>query len=65
MDGDEQTYRTFIRTANSWRTFANNPKQEQETGLSWAEAAEACREYNENRSEAEKEAGTMMEFERE
>lgn len=58
-------YRTFLRTAKNWTEFANNPKFEQETGLTLEEAREACKEYNDSRSETERENGTKLEFEAE
>jgi len=58
-------YRTFLRTAKNWTEFANNPKVEQETGLTFQEAREACKDYNDNRSETERDDGTKLEFEKE
>jgi len=63
--GMETTYKTFLRSATNWREFANNPKHEVETGLTLAEARAACEEFNNNRSQAEIDAGTKMEFEEE
>ena len=59
------TYRTFLRTCKSFEEFAKAEKVEQETGLTIDEARTQCDEYNKNRSEEEKEAGTKMEFEAE
>jgi len=59
------TYRTFLRTATNFEEFASAEKIEQETGLTIQEARDACAEYNKNRTEAEIEAGTKMEFEME
>jgi hypothetical protein len=58
-------YYTFLRAANNWKDFANNPKIVQETGLTLAEARERCKEYNENLSEDEKDKGIKLEFESE
>jgi len=58
-------YRTFLRTCKNWNEFANNPKVEQETGLTYQEAREACKNYNDNRTEEEQENGTKLEFEAE
>lgn len=59
------TYRTFLRSARSFEEFASAEKIEQETGLTYSEAQKACAEFNANRSEAEIEAGTKLEFEEE
>ncbi len=58
-------YRTFLRCAKNWHEFANAEKLEQETGLTFSEAREACTEYNSNRTETEIECGCKMEFEEE
>ena len=58
-------YRTFIRSARNWKEFSSAEKKEVETGLTLAEARAACQEYNDNRTEAEEDAGTKMEFEEE
>ena len=58
-------YRTFKRSCNNWAEFASAEKIEIETGLTYAEARERCKEFNDNRTEAEKEAGTKLEFEEE
>lgn len=58
-------YRTFIRSARNWEEFASAEKKEVDTGLTLSEAREACEEFNNNLSGAEKEAGTKMEFEEE
>lgn len=59
------TYRTFLRSARNFEEFASAEKIEQEGGLSYSEARERCTEYNANRTEAEIEAGTKLEFEEE
>jgi hypothetical protein len=56
------TYKTFLRSARNFEEFSSAEKIEQETGLNFAEARTACQEYNHNRTEAEIEAGTKMEF---
>jgi len=58
-------YRTFVRSVKNWKEFAEAKKIEQDTGLTFAEAYAACEEFNGHRSEAEIEAGTKMEFEKE
>ncbi len=57
-----QTYTTFLRTCNNWKEFASAEKITQETGLTYAEAYEACKEYNANRTEDQIFDGTKMEF---
>ncbi len=56
------TYYTFLRSARSFEELASADKITQETGLTFSEAQDACREYNANRSAAEIESGTKMEF---
>lgn len=58
-------YRTFIRSARNWEEFSSAEKKEVDTGLTLTEARRQCDEYNAERSEAEIEAGTKMEFEEE
>lgn len=64
-DGDSVTYRTFIRSARNWQEFAHNPKITEDTGLTYTEAVDRCREFRENRTEHQIEMGTLLEFERE
>jgi hypothetical protein len=59
------TYKTFLRSARNFEEFACAEKIEQSTGLSYEEARAECGQFNDNRSEAEIEAGTKMEFIRE
>jgi len=60
-----ETYRTFLRTCCNWQEFANAPKIEQASGLTLQEAREACKGYNDNRTEEERDNGTKLEFEAE
>jgi len=55
-------YTTFIRTAKNFEDFANAEKEIVEEGLTAEKARELCDTFNRTRSEAEKEAGTKMEF---
>ncbi len=55
-------YVTFLRSARNFREFATAEKIVQETDLTIDEARAACQNFNNNRSEAEIEAGTKMEF---
>jgi hypothetical protein len=56
------TYYTFLRSCRNWQEFASADKVTQETGLTYSEAREACEQFNANLTEAQKEAGTRMEF---
>jgi len=58
-------YCTFLRSCTNWTEFANSPKVTQETGLTFAEARERCKEFNDNLTDDEIEKGTKLEFERE
>lgn len=56
------TYRTFIRSCKNWTEFARARKRTVDRGLSWSQAKEDCKEYNNNRSPRQISKGTMMEF---
>lgn len=56
-------YRTFKRTCKSFRQYAVARKITEETGLTYGQAQERCREYNEGRTRAQIRRGTMLEFE--
>lgn len=58
-------YRTFTRQANNWREFTQSRKPVISHGLTFEQARKECERYNEQRTEAQKESGQMMEFERE
>lgn len=60
-----QTYRTFKRSATNWREFGSARKITVDTRLSYSEAQQQCKDYNDNRTPAQIRRGTMMEFERE
>jgi hypothetical protein len=57
-------YRTFKRRARNWEEFASARKRTVSTGLTVEQAREECRDYNDNRTQAQIRAGTKMEFER-
>lgn len=57
-----KTYYTFKRSCKNWQEFASAEKITVTTGLSYDEAREECKEYNDNLSEADIENGTKMEF---
>lgn len=59
------TYYTFKRSARNFEEFASAKKQTVDTGLSFKEAREACQKFNSNRTDAEIEAGTKLEFTKE
>lgn len=60
-----QTYRTFKRSCTDWESFASARKITVATRLSYSEALQQCKDYNDNRTPAQIRRGTMMEFERE
>lgn len=60
-----QRYKTFIRTCATWREFASARKRTVDRGLTFDEALRACDRYNAELSEADRERGKRMEFERE
>jgi hypothetical protein len=55
-------YKTFKRSATSFRQFGSARKVTVETGLTYDQARERCREYKENRTPAQIRKGTMLEF---
>ena len=55
-------YKTFIRSCRNWTEFAKSRKITQDTGLTYDQAKERCKEYNDNRNSRQKSRGTMMEF---
>jgi hypothetical protein len=63
--GDGERYKTFIRSATNWDSFARARKHTVDTGLTYDEARRACQAYNDNRSSAQIRKGTKMEFTRE
>jgi hypothetical protein len=59
------TYKTFLRSFTNWESFAKARKMAQDTGLSYDEARERCKYYNDNRTPRQIKKGTKMEFTRE
>lgn len=59
------TYRTFTRSYLNWTQFAKGRKTTVDRRLTYNEARRACVGFNQNRNEAQKQRGTMMEFEAE
>ena len=58
-------YKTFIRSARNFEQFSKARKITQDRGLSLDEARRACDNYNKNRTSAQINKGTKMEFESE
>lgn len=65
LAGVIMSYRTFKRSCKDWKSFASARKITEETGLTYEEAREQCKEFNSNLSSAQKRNGTKMEFEEE
>ena len=55
-------YKTFKRSARNWQEFARARKITEETGLTYEQAAERCREFNANLTAAQRRKGTKLEF---
>jgi hypothetical protein len=56
------TYKTFKRSCRNWEEFANARKITVDTGLTYDEARERCKEFNSSRTNAQIKAGTKLEF---
>lgn len=56
------TYKTFKRSAKSWSQFVSARKIVVDTGLTYEQAREACREFNSNLTAKQKSKGTKLEF---
>jgi len=56
------TYRTFKRSCTNWQQFARARKITDCTGLSYEEARERCRAFNESRTAAQIRKGTKLEL---
>jgi len=57
-------YRTFKRSCTDWQSFASARKMTVDTHLSYAQALEACEQFNNNRTPRQIRKGTKLEFER-
>lgn len=55
-------YKTFKRSARNWQEFASARKITEETGLTYEQAQERCREFNANLTPAQRRKGTKLEF---
>ncbi len=55
-------YKTFKRSATNWNEFANARKSTVDTHLTYEQARQQCKEYNDNRTAAQIRKGTKMEF---
>lgn len=58
-------YKTFIRSARNFEEFSKAKKITQAENLSIEEARNMCENYNKNRTSAQINKGTKMEFEQE
>lgn len=59
------TYRTFKRSAKNWKEFFHARKITVDRGLTAEEALKQCEQFNLNRTSAQRNKGTKLEFERE
>lgn len=57
-------YRTFRRSCTNWEEYSKARKITVETGLTFEQAYNACREFNQNRTNRQINKGTKLEFER-
>jgi hypothetical protein len=57
-----QTYKVFKRSAKNWEEFGSSQKTTIRRGLTLAEARQMCKEFNENRTTTQINAGTKLEF---
>jgi hypothetical protein len=55
-------YKTFIRSATSFESFAKARKRTVRRELTYDEAMAMCKAYNDNRDERQIAKGTKMEF---
>ena len=56
-------YRTFKRSCTGWKSFASARKITYDTHLTYDQAKEQCKAFNEARTPAQIRRGTMLEFE--
>lgn len=56
------SYETFERSCRNFEEFATARKVTIDTGLTYEEAVEACRDFNSNRTPSQIEKGTKLEF---
>lgn len=56
------TYKTFLRSATNWNSYATSRKITQSTGLTAEEAREQCKQYNDNLTSRQIRKGTKMEY---
>lgn len=55
-------YKTFKRSATSLNSFASARKITVDTGLTYEQARERCRAFNDNRTARQIKLGTKLEF---
>jgi hypothetical protein len=58
-------YRTFKRSCRNWKEFGSARKITDQRGLTYEEAFMRCQEWNKDRTPAQVNAGTKLEFEKE
>ena len=56
------SYKTFLRSATNFKSFASARKITQDTGLTYEEARRACEQFNASRTARQIRKGTKMEF---
>lgn len=62
MSDNLRVYRTFLRSATSWKQFATATKRTVDRRLTYDEAVRACHAYNTNRNARDIRIGRKMEF---
>lgn len=55
-------YKTFKRSCTDWSSFAKGRKTTIDTGLTYDQARERCKKFNDARNARQISKGTMMEF---
>jgi len=55
-------YKVFKRSARNFNEFANATKYHVQSGLTYEEAQNMCRDFNDNRTSAQIKRGTKYEF---
>lgn len=58
----DRIYTTFKRSCRNWSEFASAEKIIVDTDLTFEEARDACKDFNQNLTEEEIERGTKLEF---
>lgn len=58
-------YRTFKRSATNFNQFSTARRYHDANGLTYQQAQERCKQFNDNRTPAQIRRGTKLEFEKE